>query len=199
MVISAKIIFVDRSDIDELGIGWDLKDTAGNQLPYIDRQSRMPVENAEVANLKSIAGEFDYSGSQAIKALAEEGIRTVLVNPNIATIQTSDYLADEVYFTPVTPEFVEQVRQAVAAFRQVQVAVAKSLRRDVERRTDHVPHRRGIRNVLAVVAGIEPATADRVTAVGRLVAAQRTPGDGRVVDGVVAGGNAARALMTGCQ
>jgi len=55
------------------------------------------------------AGEFDYSGSQAIKALKEEGIRTVLVNPNIATIQTSQDLADEVYFLPVTPYFVEQV------------------------------------------------------------------------------------------
>ena len=55
------------------------------------------------------AGEFDYSGSQAIKALAEEGHRTVLVNPNIATIQTSDDLADEVYFLPVNPEFVERV------------------------------------------------------------------------------------------
>ncbi len=55
------------------------------------------------------AGEFDYSGSQAIKALKEEGIGTVLVNPNIATIQTSDYLADEVYFLPVTTYFVEKV------------------------------------------------------------------------------------------
>lgn len=55
------------------------------------------------------AGEFDYSGSQAIKALKEEGIRTILINPNIATIQTSDYLADEVYFLPITPDFVEQV------------------------------------------------------------------------------------------
>ncbi|MEQ8850620.1 MAG: carbamoyl-phosphate synthase (glutamine-hydrolyzing) large subunit [Phycisphaerales bacterium] len=55
------------------------------------------------------AGEFDYSGSQAIKALKEEGVRTILVNPNIATIQTSDHLADEVYFLPITPEFVERV------------------------------------------------------------------------------------------
>jgi carbamoyl-phosphate synthase large subunit len=55
------------------------------------------------------AGEFDYSGSQAIKALKEEGIRTVLINPNVATIQTSEYLADEIYFVPVIPEFVEQV------------------------------------------------------------------------------------------
>ncbi|MCX6789746.1 MAG: hypothetical protein NTZ42_04030 [Candidatus Gribaldobacteria bacterium] len=55
------------------------------------------------------AGEFDYSGSQAIKALKEEKIKVILVNPNIATIQTSDYLADEVYFLPVNPYFVEQI------------------------------------------------------------------------------------------
>ena len=55
------------------------------------------------------AGEFDYSGSQAIKALKEEGIKTVLVNPNIATIQTSDYLADTVYFLPINDFFVEKI------------------------------------------------------------------------------------------
>ena len=55
------------------------------------------------------AGEFDYSGSQALKALKEEGVYTVLINPNIATIQTSENIADRVYFLPVTPEFVEQV------------------------------------------------------------------------------------------
>ncbi|KAJ3011442.1 hypothetical protein HKX48_006837 [Thoreauomyces humboldtii] len=55
------------------------------------------------------AGEFDYSGSQAIKALKEEGIYTILINPNIATIQTSQGLADKVYFLPVTPEFVRKV------------------------------------------------------------------------------------------
>src|SRR5258708_8373949 len=55
------------------------------------------------------SGEFDYSGSQALKALKEEGIRTILVNPNIATIQTSKELADEVYFLPVTPYFVEKI------------------------------------------------------------------------------------------
>src|SRR5579859_2735225 len=55
------------------------------------------------------SGEFDYSGSQALKALREEGIRTVLVNPNIATIQTSQLLADQVYFLPVTPFFVEKI------------------------------------------------------------------------------------------
>lgn len=57
------------------------------------------------------AGEFDYSGSQAIKALKEEGIYTVLINPNIATIQTSEYLADKVYLLPVNVEFVEKVIQ----------------------------------------------------------------------------------------
>jgi carbamoyl-phosphate synthase large subunit len=55
------------------------------------------------------AGEFDYSGSQALKALKEEGIETVLINPNIATIQTSDEIADKIYFLPVTPYFVEEV------------------------------------------------------------------------------------------
>lgn len=55
------------------------------------------------------AGEFDYSGSQAIKALREEGISTILVNPNIATIQTGEDLADRVYLVAVTPEFVEQI------------------------------------------------------------------------------------------
>lgn len=55
------------------------------------------------------AGEFDYSGSQALKALREEGIETVLVNPNIATIQTSENIADRIYFLPVTPYFVEKV------------------------------------------------------------------------------------------
>src|SRR3982074_2428873 len=55
------------------------------------------------------AGEFDYSGSQAIKALKEEGIYTILINPNIATIQTSKCLADKVYFLPVTADFVRKV------------------------------------------------------------------------------------------
>ncbi|MGB9836446.1 MAG: carbamoyl-phosphate synthase (glutamine-hydrolyzing) large subunit [Candidatus Saccharicenans sp.] len=55
------------------------------------------------------AGEFDYSGSQAIKALKEEGVEVVLVNPNIATIQTSEFLADRTYFLPVTPYFVEKI------------------------------------------------------------------------------------------
>ncbi|MCQ2266909.1 MAG: carbamoyl-phosphate synthase (glutamine-hydrolyzing) large subunit [Bacteroidaceae bacterium] len=55
------------------------------------------------------AGEFDYSGSQALKALREEGMQTVLINPNIATVQTSEGVADQIYFLPVTPYFVERV------------------------------------------------------------------------------------------
>ena len=55
------------------------------------------------------AGEFDYSGSQCLKALKEEGVYTVLINPNIASIQTSEELASAVYFLPVDPHFVEKV------------------------------------------------------------------------------------------
>lgn len=57
------------------------------------------------------AGEFDYSGSQALKALREEGVQTVLINPNIATVQTSEGVADRIYFLPVQPYFVERVIQ----------------------------------------------------------------------------------------
>ena len=57
------------------------------------------------------AGEFDYSGSQALKALREEGVQTVLINPNIATVQTSEGVADQIYFLPVQPHFVEKVIQ----------------------------------------------------------------------------------------
>ncbi|MBE0641706.1 MAG: carbamoyl phosphate synthase large subunit, partial [Bacteroidales bacterium] len=55
------------------------------------------------------AGEFDYSGSQALKALREEGIETVLINPNIATVQTSEGIADQIYFYPVTPQYATLV------------------------------------------------------------------------------------------
>ena len=55
------------------------------------------------------AGEFDYSGSQALKALREEGVETVLIYPNIATVQTSEGVADQIYFLPVQPYFVEKV------------------------------------------------------------------------------------------
>ena len=55
------------------------------------------------------SGEFDYSGSQALKALKEEGIKTVLINPNIATVQTSEDIADTTYFLPLTADFVQKV------------------------------------------------------------------------------------------
>lgn len=97
-------------------------DPLTSMATYIDR-ALYPVPVAPVAEVSPTkvlilgsggltigqAGEFDYAGSQAIKALKEEGIRTVLVNPNIATVQTMRGLADQVYFLPVTPEYVESV------------------------------------------------------------------------------------------
>lgn len=78
----------------------------GNYLPKKPRRALVLGSGALQIGQ---AGEFDYSGSQAIKALKEEGVFTVLVNPNIATIQTSDELADRIYLVAVTPEFVEQI------------------------------------------------------------------------------------------
>jgi len=84
----------------------------------IDNDARTPRANVQKVLILGSgglsigqAGEFDYSGSQAIKALKEEGIYTILVNPNIATIATSKGLADKVYFLPVTPEFVRKIIQ----------------------------------------------------------------------------------------
>lgn len=76
---------------------------------YLPRKPRRALILGSGALRIGQAGEFDYSGSQAIKALQEEGITTVLVNPNIATIQTSAGLADRVYLVAVTPEFVERI------------------------------------------------------------------------------------------
>ncbi len=76
---------------------------------YLPRKPRRALVLGSGALQIGQAGEFDYSGSQAIKALQEEGVYTVLVNPNIATIQTSGELADRLYLVAVTPEFVEQV------------------------------------------------------------------------------------------
>ena len=76
---------------------------------YLPRKPRRVLVLGSGALQIGQAGEFDYSGSQAIKALREEGIATVLVNPNIATIQTSPELADRIYLVAVTPEFVEQI------------------------------------------------------------------------------------------
>ena len=76
---------------------------------YLPRRPRRALVLGSGALQIGQAGEFDYSGSQALKALREEGIATVLVNPNIATVQTSETLADRLYFVAITPEFVEQI------------------------------------------------------------------------------------------
>ncbi|KAF2423681.1 carbamoyl-phosphate synth [Tothia fuscella] len=85
----------------------------GNKAENLALHPKVRVKKALVLGSGGLsigqAGEFDYSGSQAIKALKEEGIYTILINPNIATIQTSKGLADKVYFLPVTPEFVRKV------------------------------------------------------------------------------------------
>ena len=75
------------------------------------------------------AGEFDYSGSQAIKALREEGIGVILINPNIATIQTSDAMADKIYFLPLTPLFVEKVKKMERPLRRREPQGIDSLKR----------------------------------------------------------------------
>ncbi len=80
-----------------------------NHTQNIDKSVRKVILLGSGALKIGEAGEFDYSGSQALKALKEEGVYTVLINPNIATIQTSENIADKVYFLPVTPDFVEQV------------------------------------------------------------------------------------------
>src|SRR5260221_6929248 len=76
---------------------------------YLPRKPRKVLVLGSGALQIGQAGEFDYSGSQAIKAFKEESIATVLVNPNIATIQTSEGLADKIHLTAVTPELVERI------------------------------------------------------------------------------------------
>ena len=84
-------------------------------------EDKLSTFNSQLTTIKTVlllgsgalkigqAGEFDYSGAQALKALKEEGVKSILINPNIATVQTSEGVADTVYFQPVTPEFVERV------------------------------------------------------------------------------------------
>src|SRR5262245_29732150 len=76
---------------------------------YLPRKPRRVLVLGSGALQIGQAGEFDYSGSQALKALREEGVATVLVNPNIATIQTGEDLADRVYFVALAPEFIERI------------------------------------------------------------------------------------------
>ncbi|EZA54099.1 CAD protein [Ooceraea biroi] len=92
-----------------------IKDRLTQKLTYkpsvpiaIDRPKKVLILGSGGLSIGQ-AGEFDYSGSQAIKALKEESIQTLLINPNIATVQTSKGLADKIYFLPITPEYVEQV------------------------------------------------------------------------------------------
>ncbi|MBC7125999.1 MAG: carbamoyl phosphate synthase large subunit, partial [Bacteroidales bacterium] len=77
-------------------------------MPLLRKYSKVLVLGSGALKIGE-AGEFDYSGSQALKALKEEGIATVLVNPNIATVQTSQDVADTIYFEPVKPETVRQI------------------------------------------------------------------------------------------
>jgi carbamoyl-phosphate synthase large subunit len=83
--------------------------STNNRLPY----SRTDIKKVLLLGSGALkigeAGEFDYSGSQALKALKEEGVETILINPNIATVQTSEGSADKIYFLPITPFFVEKV------------------------------------------------------------------------------------------
>ena len=79
-----------------------------NMVPYNENIDKVILLGSGGLSIGQ-AGEFDYSGSQAIKALKEENVKVILINPNIATVQTSDNMADDVYFLPVTPEYVTQV------------------------------------------------------------------------------------------
>ena len=79
------------------------------QQAHMDKSIKKVVVLGSGALKIGEAGEFDYSGSQALKALQEEGIETILINPNIATVQTTEGIADKIYFLPVTPYFVERV------------------------------------------------------------------------------------------
>ena len=104
--------FVSLIDKYRSGRADNLNDTSNNSLTdkLVNSSTLKKVLLLGSGALKiGQAGEFDYSGAQALKALKEEGIHSVLINPNIATVQTSKDVADTVYFQPVTPEFVERV------------------------------------------------------------------------------------------
>ena len=90
-----------------------LRRCCNHSFPYKGEVGRGSISSVLLLGTGALkigqAGEFDYSGAQALKALKEEGVRSVLINPNIATVQTSKDVADTIYFQPVTPEFVEHV------------------------------------------------------------------------------------------
>ncbi|GJQ71591.1 CAD [Trypoxylus dichotomus] len=111
-------VFLETVQLCRSGIQVNVKELLQRALEYNDTQAVLKDVPRKVLIIGSgglsigQAGEFDYSGSQAIKALKEENIQTVLINPNIATVQTSKGLADKVYFLPLIPEYVEQVIKA---------------------------------------------------------------------------------------
>jgi carbamoyl-phosphate synthase large subunit len=98
-------LFVESMESGQLAIG---KETDLQPATYNAPLKKVLILGSGALKIGE-AGEFDYSGSQALKAIKEEGIETVLINPNIATVQTSDGVADTVYFLPITPFFVEKV------------------------------------------------------------------------------------------
>ena len=116
---------IERAQLSNRACSVELSSVLSCQIERAQLNNRAcQIEQSDVPNQKTVrkvlllgsgalkigqAGEFDYSGAQALKALKEEGIHSVLINPNIATVQTSKDVADTVYFQPVTPEFVERV------------------------------------------------------------------------------------------
>jgi len=114
------------------------------------------------------AGEFDYSGTQALKALKEEGIYTVLVNPNIASIQTSHDFADNVYFVPIIPDLIEKV---IAAEKVDAILLSfggqTALNCGLELEQSGVLQRHGVRVLGTPVSTIE-ATEDRQLFINKL-------------------------------
>ncbi len=100
-------IFIDMMKTGEIHLDTKTKDDFGLNGERLNMKKVLLLGSGALKIGE--AGEFDYSGSQALKAMREEGVRTVLINPNIATVQTSEGIADRVYFLPVTPDFVEKV------------------------------------------------------------------------------------------
>ena len=95
----------DRSPVGEESLAANVSTSPGGEL---GREAKVLLLGSGALKIGQ-AGEFDYSGAQALKALKEEGVKSVLINPNIAAVQTSKEVADVVYFLPVTPEFVERI------------------------------------------------------------------------------------------
>lgn len=108
-------VFLDVVVDNAKGGQVSVKERLNRELSFCGENSKLSARPKKVLILGSgglsigQAGEFDYSGSQAIKALREECVQTLLINPNIATVQTSKGMADKVYFLPIIPEYVEQV------------------------------------------------------------------------------------------